>query len=175
MKTTKGFQEYAVRELALNRELFRQMLTDVPRAEYLWKPRPESWCMLEILCHLHDEEREDFRARVKHVLEGREGPPPSIDPQGWVKARDYLGQDFESMLKMFLEERDKSLAWLGSLEDPSWDNVYVHPKLGAFSARKFLANWLAHDLLHLRQITRLRYDYLAVQSGEDLGYAGTWK
>ena len=166
---------FIIRELDRDRILFRELLQGTARKEYTWKPRPESWCVLEVLCHLHDEEREDFRARVKFALQRPDGPLPSIDPQGWVSQRDYLGQDFDAMLEKFLHEREQSTAWLRSLKDPAWENAFSHPVLGEMTASKLLANWLAHDLLHIRQITRLRYDYLADRSGEDLGYAGTWK
>jgi hypothetical protein len=36
------------------------------------------------------------------------------------------------------------------------------------------ANWLAHDYLHIRQILRLKYEYLKSISEEDLSYAGEW-
>ena len=42
------------------------------------------------------------------------------------------------------------------------------------TARAFLANWLAHDALHQRQIVRYDYFYLKETSREDLGYAGQW-
>jgi hypothetical protein len=38
----------------------------------------------------------------------------------------------------------------------------------------FLHNWLAHDYLHIRQIIRIKYDYLKKTSGEILLYAGEW-
>jgi len=42
------------------------------------------------------------------------------------------------------------------------------------TASMFFSNWLAHDYLHIRQITRLKYDYLKQLTNEDLSYAGTW-
>jgi len=42
------------------------------------------------------------------------------------------------------------------------------------SAKFILANWLAHDYLHIRQITRLKYDYLQDIPNENLSYAGNW-
>jgi hypothetical protein len=34
------------------------------------------------------------------------------------------------------------------------------------SAEMFLANWLAHDYLHIRQLIRLRYHYLEHAAAE---------
>ncbi len=163
-----------VAELARNREVFSHLLRDKRPAAYTWRPAPEKWNLLEIVCHLYDEEREDFRARVQHALESRPTPPPPIDPVGWVTSRSYAAQNYEAKLADFLRERTASIAWLQSLRSPRWDSAFQHPQLGRATARMFLASWLAHDQLHVRQITRLEYERLKVESGEDLRYAGAW-
>jgi hypothetical protein len=161
-------------ELKRNKAVFQNLFTGMSAAEYLWKPAQEKWCLLEVLCHLYDEEREDFRARVRHVLNTPDKPLEPIRPVEWVTERNYIEQDYAVMLSKFLEERDRSLDWLGRLKDPRWENAHVHPKLGKMTAAKFLANWLAHDYLHIRQIVKIKFDLLRHASGEDLDYAGTW-
>jgi hypothetical protein len=42
------------------------------------------------------------------------------------------------------------------------------------TAMLFLSNWLAHDYLHIRQIIKLKFDYLEKMTGEGLSYAGDW-
>lgn len=165
---------YIASELEKNRSVFQGLFTGLSPEEYLWRPLPQKWCLLEILCHLYDEEREDFRARVRHVLERPEQPLSPIRPVEWVSERRYVDQDYDKVLRGFLKERDHSLEWLRSLEDPRWDNVHKHPKLGRMTAGRFLVNWLAHDYLHIRQVVRLKYNFLKQASGESLDYAGTW-
>jgi hypothetical protein len=130
--------------------------------------------MLEVICHLIDEEKEDFRIRVQYVLEDPTKPLPKFDPSGWVESRNYISQDFDAKAEEFSAERTKSIKWLESLENPQWNNTYDHPKLGPMSAYFFLANWLAHDYIHIRQFNRLAYEYHMDQSGIDLSYAGNW-
>ncbi len=163
-----------IEELARNRSVFRSLLSGMTKEAYTWRPAPDKWNLLEIICHLHDEERDDFRARTRSVLEDPERPLKPIDPLGWVEARGYPQQDFEAMLGNWEDERDASLDWLRSLVDPDWDSACQHPKLGRLSAGTFLSNWLAHDYLHIRQIIRLKYQYLQQQTGESLDYAGAW-
>jgi hypothetical protein len=163
-----------IQELSRNRGVFKHLLTGLKQEEYLWKPKPEKWCLLEIICHLHDEEREDFRTRTRIVLESLEDPLPPIDPVGWVQERKYMEQDFENMLSSFLIEREVSLAWLRSLTSPKWDNAFQHPKFGPMTAKLYVSNWLAHDYLHIRQIIRTKYSYLQQWTGESLSYAGNW-
>jgi hypothetical protein len=165
---------YLIENLSQNREVFRSLLAGLTPELYRWKPAPDKWCLLEMVCHLRDEEVEDFRTRVRVTLESPDTAPPPIDPVGWVQSRDYIGQDYEAELGAFLAERADSVAWLRGLVDPHWDHAYQHPALGRLSAHLFIHNWLAHDYLHFRQITRLKYQYLAAISGEDLSYAGDW-
>lgn len=164
-----------IAHLTANWQVFESLLTDVSSEEASWKPDDSHWSILQILCHLVDEEKEDFRTRVQHVLETPDQPIPPIDPQAWVTDRKYSDQDFTMKLREFLEERAQSVVWLNGLENPAWENTYEHPKLGAQSASHYLANWLAHDYLHIRQINRMKYLYLRANlSGESLEYAGNW-
>jgi hypothetical protein len=163
-----------IKALSNNANTFKAMLSGAPVEIHRWKPAPDKWCLLEISCHLYDEEREDFRARVKHVLFSPELPMPKIDPLSWVSERRYMEQDYENKISAFLSEREESVKWLQSLDNPNWKNAYNHPKVGPISAEFLLANWLAHDYLHFRQITRTKYLYLKEHSGMSLDYAGEW-
>ena len=167
MKTT-------IEQLRKNKGLFEQLLNNVDKDMILWKPLPDKWCLLEIVCHLYDEEREDFRFRAKWVLEKPNTLPPPFNPLEWVEAHEYMKQDYEDMVTKFLKEREQSIAWLQSLKDPQWDNYYMHPKLGKTTAQHYVDNWLAHDYLHIRQLLKLKFDYLKHHSGNSLEYAGIW-
>ncbi len=166
--------KYIIGELQKNKFVFKSLLEDTDPGIYLWRFDPEKWCLLEIVCHLYDEEREDFRARLNSVLHTPGVAFTSINPVGWVAERKYLEQDYNLVLKNFLNEREDSVQWLMQLKDQKWDNKYNHPTLGELSGALIFSNWLAHDYLHIRQITRLKYEYLKRNSGEDLSYAGTW-
>lgn len=161
-------------ELLKTKEVFNGLLRDVTKEEYLWRPAADKWCLLEIVCHLYDEEIEDFRARVKHVLETPTLAMKSNDPPAWVHERKYIEWNYSETLNKFLKERDESVKWLRSLTSPNWNNEYQHPKMGPLKAEMFLVNWPAHDYLHIRQITKYKFDYLKYTSGESLGYAGDW-
>ncbi len=163
-----------IESLASNQQVFEHLLSGLERETYLWKPGADKWCLLEIVCHLYDEEREDFRARVKHVLETPEKSFPPFDPIGMVNTRRYIEQDYSEMVGKFLSERTLSLDWLKSLPAPKWENATTHHRIGPMSAWLLLNSWLAHDYLHFRQITRLKYQFLQTQSREDLSYAGVW-
>lgn len=167
--------KYIIDELTRNKIVFKDLLESLETELYLWKPAPEKWSILEVLCHLYDEEREDFRARVMHTLGNPEMPANPIDPVGWVISRKYMEQDYDNALQRLLSERDNSIAWLSNLKNANWDNTYQHPLLGNITAEMFLSSWLAHDYLHIKQITKIKYDYFKEISGDKISYAGDWK
>ena len=166
--------QFCLRTLAQNKQAFLSLLADVSKDQFTWKPNPEKWCLLEIVCHLYDEEREDFRARIKSTLEDASKEWPKIDPPAWVHERNYVTQKYEEKLSNFLQERQASLSWLEGLYKPNWESTYMHPKVGPVTAMRLLSNWVAHDYLHLRQIIRLKYEFLEAHSNEPLDYAGKW-
>lgn len=145
-----------------------------------WKPPSGNWSILEILCHLADEEVEDFRARLAFILEQREGPPSAIDPEGWATSRRYNEQDHKAVLARFIQERAQSCTWLQSLCSSSppadWSLAYIHPKLGPLHAGDILSAWAAHDALHLRQIAKRLHEMAARDAAPKFQtcYAGEW-
>lgn len=167
-------KETVINKLEKNAEVFNSLLSGADLPFQQWRPEENKWSLLEIVCHLLDEERLDFRARIKHILETPESEMPSIDPQGWVKEKNYSEWDYDQTLASFIEERKQSLEYLKRLKNINWQSSYQHPLLGEISAEKFLYNWLAHDLLHIRQINTYQYLYFKSNTSIDLSYAGEW-
>lgn len=167
--------DYFITRFSNNREVFEGLLKGVSLEQVRWKPSADKWSMLEVINHLYDEEREDFRLRLELVIadHGRLWPP--IDPQNWVTERGYNQRDLDESLNSFLEEREKSLAWLRQLVEPNWQNRHERPN-GSLSAGDLLASWLAHDFLHIRQLARLHWQYVgAIVAPYQTSYAGPWK
>ena len=160
--------------LESNGRVFYALLNGVDHNQTTWRPEPDMWSLLEIVCHLLDEEIEDFRQRTKVCLENPGQSPPAINPGEWVKSRDYQSRDFQSSLDNLIKERSKSTKWLRSLSIPNWSTGYNHSSLGFLSAHFFLENWLAHDYMHIRQINRTKFLYFAQNADHSLEYAGNW-
>lgn len=172
--TFKLEPDQLIEQLAANAAVFETRLSGLPESQFRWKPSPADWCLLEVVCHLYDEERDDFRARLQSTLDDPAEAWPPNDPQDWVLSHKYLEQDYALRVQNFLQERADSIAWLRGLDRPAWDNEYAHAVLGRFTARSILENWLAHDYLHLRQINRRMYGFLAAHAVDALRYAGDW-
>jgi hypothetical protein len=144
-------------------------------ADASWRPDDHSWSVLEIVCHLVDEEVEDFRTRVLSTLNDPTRAWPKIDPEGWPKIRDYQSADLKTKLDAFVSLRHESIELIRAIPSPDWARAFQHPKVGPVSAGYLLSCWCAHDALHLRQLSRRLLQLAQRDAGGDaLQYAGTW-
>ena len=113
-----------IRSLRSQLEAFRAIYRDVTDEESSWRPADGGWSLLEILGHLADEEREDFRQRIDFTLHRPDDDWPPIDPEGWVGERDYAGRSLSDTWKDFEAERERSLVWLAQLGDVDWSVIF---------------------------------------------------
>jgi len=163
-----------IKQLQAHSQAIRALVSGLTVEESRWKPDLETWSVLEVLNHLVDEEIYDFRAHLDHILQAPDQPWPEIDPEGWVSLRHYNEQALHDTLARYETEREKSLTWLAKLSAPDWDAAVTQP-WGTLSAGDVLAAWLAHDLLHVRQLVELRYLITKKASQPfQLDYAGKW-
>jgi hypothetical protein len=161
-------------QLANQAGVIHTLTLGVSAGQARWKPGPQAWSILEVINHLFDEECADFRVRLDLILYHPAQPWPPIDPQGWVTGRHYNQRGLAHSLDNFLKERRKSLAWLRGLDAPDWDASVTSP-FGKFSAGDIFAAWVAHDLLHMRQLVELHWAY-TLHSAQPyrVNYAGDW-
>ncbi len=162
------------RELQNSMEMIRALLSGITQEEAQVKPNPESWSMLEVICHLYDLEREDFREHLDFILHRQNEEYHVIDPQRWIAERKYNEQDFVEMQEKFFPERKKSLGWLKGLSNADWDITYAS-EYGSVTAGEMLSCWIAHDNLHIRQLVELRRARIeTITKPYPIQYAGDW-
>ena len=148
--------EHLAAQMAENAARIRALVRGVSEQQAQWRPGPDSWSILEVVNHLLDEERHDFRVRLDYTLHRPGEPWPPIDPGGWVTERKYNQADLEASLDGFLSEREASLAWLSELAAPNWKATH-ETSFGPIAAGDVFAAWVAHDLLHMRQLVELHW------------------
>ena len=161
-----------IQQLSRQAQAIQSLASGISEEQARWRPDPESRSILEVVNHLYDEEREDFRSHVDAVLNDKPWNP--IDPDGWVTERDYNQRQLGQSLANFMAEREKSLIWLRELSAPDWELTFQAP-FGPLRAGDVLVSWAAHDLLHLRQLVELHYAYTLVSAQPySVQYAGEW-
>lgn len=161
-------------ELTLSTEMIRALTAGLTTAEARLKPDPESWSILEVVCHLYDEEREDFRYHLDAILHRPYEEWPAYDPGQWVIERGYNQRELPDAIAAFFAERAQSLTWLRGLSVADWNVAHVN-QYGSMSAGEMFASWVAHDNLHIRQLVELRRARLSqLTQPFDIRYAGDW-
>ena len=165
---------YLVGQLTTNPDRIHALVARVSDGDAAWKPDPASWSILEVINHMYDEERLDFRVRLDIILHHQEQSWPPIDPEGWVVQHRYNERVLSKSLENFLTERSKSLAWLAALENPDWEQTYESP-FGRITAGDMFGSWVTHDQIHMRQLVELHRSKTEVEAGPyQLAYAGEW-
>ena len=97
-----------IRRLRHGPDVVEALTRDVTEAQARWRPEPDRWAMVEVVAHLADEESRDFRTRIRHLLERRDGPWPPIDPEAWVAEERYAERVLDAEVRRFQEERARS-------------------------------------------------------------------
>ncbi|MBL0871340.1 MAG: DinB family protein [Phycisphaerales bacterium] len=146
-----------------------------------WSPQRGTWSIHEVICHLADEEEEDFADRLRRTLAEPVQTWPKLDLDGVSERRGYLSRDVHSELARFCTLRDVNVKWLREVAASDrggavWTRSYPHPTAGEIPAGELLTAYAAHDALHLRQIAKRLFE-LAARDGAPYPtkYAGEWK
>lgn len=161
--------------LAAGGNAITSLLDATQPGEERYSPAPDRWSLVEIVNHLADEEANDFRARLRSVVEDPGRDWSFFNPSSGVEDGSYASRDFGESVARWRRERAASLAWLDGLEeiDPAVRYAGARADEAGVCAGDLMSSWIAHDYFHLRQIARLRWDYLASdESPWSPGYAG---
>jgi hypothetical protein len=126
----------------------------------------ETWSPFDVIGHLIHGERTDWMQRVKIIVErGESRPFDKFDR--FAQFAVSQGRTLDSLLDELADLRRQNLHELAglSLIDQDLDRHGRHPELGVVTLRQLLATWVAHDLDHLVQISRV----LARQYSDEVG------
>ncbi len=116
----------------------------------------ETWSPFDVVGHLIHGERTDWIPRVEHLLRHGEAVPfPVFDRFAQFEASK--GKDLSELLETFRDLRAQNLQRLEgfALTPSDLDRPGLHPELGRVTLGQHLATWVAHDLDHLMQISRV--------------------
>jgi hypothetical protein len=125
-----------------------------------------TWSPFDVVGHLIHGERTDWVPRARMILEHGEARPfEKFDRL--AQFTESKGRTLASLLDEFATRRKESLRELAAmrLTDADLDRRGRHPELGTVTLRQLLATWVAHDLDHVVQISRV----LARQYSDEVG------
>jgi len=163
-----------VRQMSGNAEAIRALMQTVSDEQAQWTPGPDTWSMKQVMEHVYNEERIDFRKILKRMFKDSLAA-------GGAQHLDYIPvESCRQALDGFLLEREASIKWLKALQPSDWNISEQWPfgptgEVMIFSAGDVLLSWLEHDILHLRQMIELLHAWHSRQAPPySLQYAGGW-
>jgi hypothetical protein len=163
-----------IRQLSVNAQAMRYLVESISEEQAQWKPDPETWSLQEVMEHLYNEERIDFRKHLKEMFSEPPQPWGNYNPAVYVTVKSC-----RQALEGFLTERDASIVWLKELKSPNWEAAskasFGPEEVLVLRAGDVLTSWVAHDFLHLRQVNELLYAWNEKQAAPySVQYAGGW-
>jgi hypothetical protein len=126
----------------------------------------ETWSPFDVIGHLIHGERTDWVARARIILDHGEAQP-FVAFDRFAQFAKSEGRTLASLLNEFAAARQASLRELAALgvTVADLDRRGRHPQLGVVTLRQLLATWVAHDLDHVMQVSRV----LARQYADEVG------
>lgn len=125
-----------------------------------------TWSPFDVVGHLIHGERTDWMPRVKIILEQDESRAFDTFDR-FAQFAASAGRTLDSLLDEFAALRRNNLRELEGLRltAADLDRRGRHPSFGIVTLRQLLATWVAHDLDHIVQISRV----LARQYSDEVG------
>ena len=135
---------------------FRALLGGLPDVWTTCNEGPETFSPFDVLGHLIHGERTDWIPRARIIL--TQGENRRFEPYDrFAQFRESEGKSLDQLLDEFARLRADNLQTLTrwQLTDAELALTGEHPELGEVTLRQLLATWVAHDLGHLSQVTRV--------------------
>jgi hypothetical protein len=146
--------------------VLRIMLTDLDDDWIMNNEGPDTFSPYDVVGHLIQGEKTDWKDRGTMILE--HGTKKSFVPfDRFAQFEESKGKSLQQLLDEFEKLRKESLGWLRSLNLTEADLAKKgnHPDLGEVTLQQLLSTWVAHDLTHIAQVTRV----MAKQYKEQIG------
>jgi hypothetical protein len=142
------------------------MLRGLPDGWLTANEGPDTWSPFDIVGHLIYGEETDWVPRAKIIL--GHGEAKAFDPfDRFAQFARSKGRTLPSLLDEFAKARKHNLHELDALRitEADLERRGTHPELGTVTLRQLLAAWVAHDLDHVVQISRV----IARQYSDEVG------
>jgi hypothetical protein len=148
--------KHAIALLSRTPEVLRTQLAELPSEFLTANEGGNTWSTFDVIGHLIHGERTDWIPRAKIIL--GDGVGRTFDTfDRFAQFKASKGKSIEELLSTFDELRRENIRTLEALNLNRVDlkREGTHPELGRVTLEQLLATWVAHDLDHLVQISRV--------------------
>ena len=136
-------------------DALHRLVADLP-GEHMAKPeRKGKWSIRHVLRHLADSELV-WAYRLRLVWAQDRPQLTGYDQDAWAERLGYAESDPLESLTEFVLLRRSNLKLLAAASNTDLKRVGIHVERGEESVAHMIDLYAGHDLLHLRQIERIR-------------------
>jgi len=148
--------------------VLRTFFAQLPEAWVNTNEGENTWSVFDVVGHLIHGEHTDWIPRTKLILSNNE-VKTFIPFDRFAQFQDSRGKTLTQLLSTFKLLRHQNIISLKSfsISDTDLSKTGIHPEFGTVTLKQLLATWVAHDLGHIAQISRV----MAKQYKEE---AGPW-
>jgi hypothetical protein len=117
---------------------------------------PDTWSPFQVVGHLIVNEETNFLVRAKMILSNQE--PKLLSRISMTSHLDrFKSVPLVDQLILLKELRSQNIISLSSFSivDTDFDRIAIHPEIGVVNLTNVLSAWVAHDFIHIGQITRV--------------------
>ena len=132
-----------------------RMLDELSKAQLGQPEAPGKWSMGEVLQHLADSELV-WAYRLRMVLAHDRPRLEGYDQDLWAERLSYRDADPHEAVVRFSVLRGSNLRLLERSSEDDLRRVGVHQERGEESLEHLIRLYAGHDLVHLRQLDRIR-------------------
>lgn len=133
----------------------RAAVTGLSPKQLATREAPGKWSIAQVLQHLADSDLV-WGWRLRLVLSHDRPTLTGYDQDAWADRLDYEHADPEQAVRDFGVLRAANLRLLQRATPADLDRVGMHVERGEESVRHMMRLYAGHDLLHLRQIERIK-------------------
>jgi len=132
-----------------------EFFANIPENSLALPEADGKWSMRQVVDHLFDVELV-YGERTRMTLASDQPRYLNMDQDEWAARNWYGSLNLQSMLDALGSFRNVNIAMLSSLSTEQKQRFGIHSKRGNESISDLIRRWAGHDLLHLRQLDRIR-------------------
>jgi hypothetical protein len=126
----------------------------------------DTWSPYDIIGHYIEGEKTDWIPRMRIIL-SNEDDKRFVPFDRFAQLNNDKNKPIDALLREFTYWRKTNLYELreANLDEEKLNKKGIHPAFGEVTLQQLLATWVAHDLNHIYQISRV----MAKQYKEEIG------
>jgi len=133
----------------------REIVSKLPASAIATREAPGKWSIGEVIQHLADSELVGAN-RFRMVMAHENPPLLAYDQDLWAERLRYSESNVNEALEEFALVRRSNVRLFERASESDFERVGMHSERGEESLRHLLKLYAGHDLVHLRQIERIR-------------------